>query len=276
MLARRRVNDLSANGRWSDASFMDFLTAAQTQLIRDILFPECRLTTATVPYIQEYQLPEIIAPGAVYLQGRLCVPTDIATMEGRQIGKWDQTGEGAVPPQPSGGPSGNIGRFSPKWTLATPSSFPEADSLDQCRWPVPSAAPWESGNRPACYVSGGYLGFVPAPSTGPVVINGTPVDNIDFRCVMTPPPIGDLNDTLWFPWSTRSPLAWRICVECAYSDETQISADRRNFAVQMYNQEKNQVRTDLQIFKEMGAPAGPKFNTGRRHWARGGFRRSWL
>jgi hypothetical protein len=252
---------------------LTFLNPALDQLLRDIQFPAARLLGSTCPNVGQYlDLPEIITPYRLYVQGRLCIPSDVATLEGHQIGKWDATGFGAAPPCGSGGPSGNIGQFAPKWSVVTPAAFPQANNLSACMWPAPDASPYHYTQPPRYFIEGGVLNIVPAPSQGPVIINGEAVPNIDFRAVIPHVLVTDLNDTLWFPKRCESALAWQLLIECSFSDGSQISAEQRNFAVQMYAQQKKDLRNEIKMLNELQAPSGPKINTGRRQWRRGGHR----
>ena len=270
-LARRRLNDPSSDGRYSNDDMLDFLSSACDQLMRDILFPDCHITTQTIPYVQAYQLPELLEIHAVYVQGLLCPPApNKDALEGNQILVFDDNpnfcGSGAAPPIGSDGPSGNTGQLSPKWTVQTPGTFPNANHFSDCVWPAPSTGPWQTQNRPQIYVEGGFLGIVPAPASGPVVINGEVQDNIDLRGVLPHEQVVDLDQNLWFPMSCRSPLAWRTVYECLFSDATQMGMQRATLANQQYEREKNQRRTDAKVYKNAFNIDQPKMITGRQYW----------
>lgn len=271
-LARRRINDPWQDGRYNTSDMLDFLTSACDQLMRDILFPECRVTFATTPNIQEYILPEIQDyPRAVYVSGQLCVPApDMSVLEGQALLIYDQSGMGGPPVPGGGGPSGNVGSFCPKWTIQTPQDFPGATELSQCQWPVPTTAPWSPYNRPMFYLNGGVIGFVGAPANGPAVINGEIQNNVDIRVVLPHPAVVDIEQPLWFPRSCRSPLANYIVAECRFSEETQQATSLGTLAMQRYTQEKNQRRTDVKVIKNAGHIDQPKMITGRRYGSQNG------
>ena len=149
-LARRRINDPWTDGRYNTSDMLDFLTAGCDQLMRDILFPECRVTFATVANIQEYQLPEVIDyPRAVYVDGRLCPPApSMDVLEGNALLYYDQRSMAGPPVRGGGGPSGNVGQYAPVWTTQTPAAFPAATELNQYVWPAPTTQPWSVCNRP--------------------------------------------------------------------------------------------------------------------------------
>jgi hypothetical protein len=270
--ARRRLNDPSSDGRYSDADMLDALSTVCDQLMRDILFPDCHVTTQTVPFVQAYQLPEFLEIHAVYIQGRLCPPVPSKdVLEGNQILVYDQGGgfqgsPAGAPPIGGAGPSGNTGVFCPKWTVQTPAAFPNANEFSDCLWPAPSTGPWQTQNRPMVAIEGGYLIIVPAPSTGPVVINGEVQDNIDIRGVLPHEQVTDIDQSLWFPKSCLSPLAWGIVQECLFSDATQMGMTRFSAANQKYTQEKNQRRTDAKVYKNAFSIDQPKMITGRQYW----------
>lgn len=253
---------------------MEFLASACQQLMRDILWPECRVTTATIPNLQKYQLPEIIDVIAVYLQGRLCIPTTKSIMEGNAIGKWDdgsiyQYGGPQYPPVPGNdGPQGNTGYYAPQWTVQTPAQYPQANTYGggYGSWPVPTGAPWNCGSRPSFYLEGGFIGFVPTPNAGPVIINGEVQNNIDIRCILPHPDVVDEEMNLWFPESCLSPLAWNMNEQMGYSDNSQTSMGRAQYAATKYEREKNQRRTDIKVYTNARNQDNPKMITGRQYW----------
>lgn len=268
-LARRRINDPWSDGRYNTSDMLDFLTAACDQMMRDILFPECRVTFATIPNMQEYQLPEIIDyPRAVYVDGRLCPPApSMDVLEGNALLYYDQRSMAGPPVRGGGGPSGNVGQYAPVWTTQTPASFPAATELNQCVWPAPTTQPWSVCNRPSFYMNGGFMGIVPAPNSGPNVINGEIPNNVDVRVVLAHPVVDDIEMTLWFPRSCRSALSHYIVAECRFSEETQGAMQLGTLAKQNYEREKNQRRSDVLVIKGAGSIDQPKMITGRQYRA---------
>jgi hypothetical protein len=299
-LARRWIDDPTTSGRWTTGDMLDELTSACKQLMRDILFPECRITTETYPNIQRYTLPEIIEIHAVYVQGQLAVPApSIDTLEGDQLQIWDQTSEqgygpsyaygstpwpyplppypGYTPPPPGppptfgpvpggAGPSGNTGAFAPKWTVQTPAMFPGGDEFSQYVWPAPITVPWQGGQRPRYAIEGGSILIVPAPATGPIIINGEIQNNLDIRCVIPHETVVDLDQNLWFPSNCASALARWIVADLLFADETQIGQARATLALQRYEREKNQQRTDANVYRGARSQNAPKVITGRQYW----------
>lgn len=263
---RDKVNDPLASGRYSNAQMLRWLTESSDQLMRDIGFPWCRFTTQTVPNVQTYQLPELVEPQRVYVQGRLYPTTERDTLEGVQIDQWDQSGYGAAPVLGSAAPSGSGGSFVPQWVVQTPASLPESNSFLPCV-PTTLTVPWHCGARPQSMFDSGYLMLIPAPANGPPIINGVPVDNLEVLAIATPDAVTDLNQVLWFPRSCVEVLAWHMTVQCAFSDETNISAERRNFAVQMYEKKMKERRVDVKRLTEGPGSFGANMDTGRRYWA---------
>ena len=266
-LARRRINDPDTDGRWSTADMLDFLSAGCDQLMRDILFPDCRITTPSVPNLQEYQLPDTLEIHAVYLDGRLCVPApDKDILEGNPTLYYDQRGMGPIPPAGSAGPLANQGSYVPRWTIQSPAAFPTANSFSTMVWPAPTANPWSTGQRPTFYVEGGFIGFVPAPSNGPPVINGVLENNIEIRCALPHEQVVDIEQPLWFPITCRSPLAQYVVAECRFSEATQISTALATQALQRYTKEMSQRRTDAKVFRNAHNMDQPRMITGRQYW----------
>lgn len=263
------MNDPEEDGRWSDETLMDFLTVSNDQLIRDIRFPEARFTTNTIPFVQAYQMPEIIEPTRLYVGGRIAIPTDRDTLEEVQTGDWDQSSqlEGGLPPLTgSAAPVGTTGCFAPQWTVATPAAFPAANSFNSFCWPAPETLGWSCGMRPKWFVDSGYIVIIPTPNAAPPLdALGNPTSNIELRALIPPDPITDINQVLWFPRSCVSPLAWHVVLQCAFSDATQITADQRNFAQQEFEKEKNQRRQDVALLFEAHGQNGIKFDTQRRY-----------
>lgn len=84
------VKDIAPDLSATDNKLLNFLDAAVRRMAKKILWPDCWMTTQTVPGQQEYQSLPVLQVNAVYVGGQLCTPTDRATLEGRQIGLYSQ------------------------------------------------------------------------------------------------------------------------------------------------------------------------------------------
>ena len=96
-------------GTYSDAALLSLLDLVCLDVITQVKFPFARISTPTVAGVGAYQLPETPiddGTGCVWLNGQLLVKTDIATLQGQQIGNFDSTGFGAANAN-SDGPAAN-------------------------------------------------------------------------------------------------------------------------------------------------------------------------
>jgi len=165
-LARSYLNDPSSAGRWSDATLINFYNIASQEVIRDVEFPESRVTTTTVANQQEYATPELITVYRVYLAGQLLTPTTLQVLEGHQSMDYDQNALSGYPVTTtqtpgSGGPPGTTGPYSPSWNVTPPAAYPVANAFGP---PVADAQMWGPNQRPRYYFRGGSIGIVPAPA----------------------------------------------------------------------------------------------------------------
>ena len=211
-LARQWLNDTATGSgqRWSDATLIVFLNQAQWKLMRDVLFPSARMSIPTVPNQQEYQTGTILQTDSVYVNGQLAVPSDIPTLEGHQIGLYDQGLRGGNPaPVPgSAAPPSTSGPYAPTWSSVTPQGYPVANWSG---WPAPDSVPACTGQRPRYYFRGGFIGLVPAPANSPPLdTNGNPIPNLVIDGVFLPPAIGSLADPMVFPNHFTEALGWSL------------------------------------------------------------------
>lgn len=271
-LARSLLNDVPPAGtRFSDQTLLNFEDTVSKEIMRDIRFPAARISTATIPNLQEYQLPEVMEIWTVYVNGQIVVPSDLKTLEGHQTQRYDQGflgGSNAQTPG-SGGPTGTAGTYTPKWNVQPPSPYPVTNNGT---WPAPDAEQWSSsGMRPRYYNRGGYIGLVPAPSAGAPVVNGIPQNNLVIDCVTTPDTLLNVTDPLWFPEIYKPALAFGIVMYAKFSDDSQNTKESRNFAQQKYQEQVGKLRMWAAGFKG-DAAEGPKYESNRPYYMRGGHR----
>ena len=274
-LARSLLNDVphAAGTRFSDPTLLNFLGTVQEEITRDVRFPAARISAGTQPNIQEYQLPDtVIEIFSVYVNGQLVVPSDLPTIEGHQIQVYDQGSLGGTNVQTagSGGPTGTAGTFTPRWNVQPPSAYPVTNN--GC-WPAPDAQTWSTGMRPRWYRRGGYLGIIPAPNSGPPVVNGIPQNNLVIDCVMLPDDPLNLTDLSWFPRLYKKALAMGIVYYAKFSDDTQSTKESRNEAKQSYMEQVGKLRMWAAGFKG-DAPDGPRYTSNRPFYERGGYKNS--
>jgi hypothetical protein len=273
-LAQSLLNDVPPAGggtRFSNQTYLTWLDEVSKEIMRDVRFPAARISTGTVPNLQEYQLPEVIEIWTVYVNGQIVVPSDLKVLEGHQTQNYDQGFLGGTNAQTpgSGGPTGTSGTYTPKWNVQPPAAYPITNN--GC-WPAPDAQQWSSsGMRPRYYNRGGYIGLVPAPSNPPPVVNGIPENNLVIDCIMTPDTIASLTDQLWYPQIYKRALAMGVVMFGKFSDDSQSTKESRNYAQQDYQAQVGKLRMWAAGFKG-DAAEGPKMETNRRFYEWGGFK----
>ncbi len=238
------------------------------------MFPPGRCQIYTAPNQQEYQIQGVlIRPDSVYLDGQLIVPVDsIATLEGQQIGFYDQGYRQSNPPpaaatEPyttgSGLPASTLGPFAPSWGTLTPQGYPISVYGS---WPAPSAEPSfprPLGQRARFYTRGGYIGITPAPANGPPVDpNGNPIPNFVVDGIFLPPNVTSIKSPMIFPDNFDQALAWANVLFGKFSDDTDKTSESRNFAQAMYKDSVIDCRMFVQSIKG-NATQGPKVSLSR-------------
>jgi hypothetical protein len=268
-LSRQTLNDLYAQ-RWSEPTILNFIDRASKKLMRDVLFPDARITTVSIANQQEYQLPYgVMRLDSVYLNGQLCSPTDRSTLEGHQIGLYDQGqfgGNQYTQVQPgSGGPPGTNSAYAPKWVVQPPTAFPV---MNWWGWPRPDAQSWGYSQAPRYYRRGGWIGFVPAPANPPNVVNGVVIPNICIDCCMLPDTVVQDNQLLWYPDHFCECLSWKVVEFAKFGDSNQQASDDRNYAMSQYTACMRDLR--MWVATEDGdAPEGPKVECARNFYLAG-------
>jgi hypothetical protein len=209
---------------------------SQQHLVQELLFPESRLTGLTVSDVQLYQLPDAHRLYRVYLNGQICVetPGGIDTLEGRQIGFYDTSGQGAQVVGSDAAQGGTVG--VPKWAVLTPQVAPYLQNLG-----APSLmAPTGVGMQLRYYRRGGSIGFVPAPSgAAEMTIDG----------VFVPATIAATSQDLAVPQYFYDALVWYTIMMMKFADDTSSTQDQRNFAEQKYQSHLKALRTTIRQYK---------------------------
>ncbi|MGH7745687.1 MAG: hypothetical protein ACREQ5_12995 [Candidatus Dormibacteria bacterium] len=259
---RSLINDPSSQGRWSDATLINFYNQAQQCLLRDVRFPQSRAIGSTVSNQQEYPIPDIIEIYRVYLAGQLAVVTTLETIEGAQVQLWDQgfnTGvQQQAPPSGSGGPPGVVPGFSPSWIVQQSEQYPFQNVWGT---PAPDAQAWAAGQRPRYYLRGGSLGLVPTPGN---------IVSLVIDCLRVLPDSAHLTDESFFPLNFREALAWKMAEFAQFSDADSSAAGRAQYAMQKYEQRMKQHREDIERMNGI-EPRMPKFFSRRNLLRQGQF-----
>ena len=221
-----------SGGRWSDANLASIISMGQQDLMQKTLFPESRLTQTASGTQQLFSLPETYALYRVYVNGQIAVPIsgNIDTLEGDQLGFFDQMGQG-VQVTGSDGPVGNTGTASPTWTIQTPQSYPFISDWGS---PAPQTGPSVIGQRPRYYRRGGAVGFVPQIAN---------TATIDIDAVLVPAIFSSPTTALLVPTNYMSCLAWYTVMIARQADDTQSSPAQVQFAMGMFDSTLKELRT---------------------------------
>jgi hypothetical protein len=218
-------------GRWTDSNVLSIVDMAQKHAVQELLFPESRLTFITTT-AQYNPLPDTHRLYRVYLNGRIIVetPGNIATLEGRQIGLYDNTGTGVEWPG-TDGPLGGGGSGQPQWVVQTPLTYPFLGAWGS---PAPMTQPSFIGQRARYYRRGGGIGITPAQAAG---------SHITIDGVFVPPTLASPTDQLEVPSNYLDYLAWYTVLLMKFADDTQATQDQRNFAEGKAQEHLRKLRT---------------------------------
>ena len=217
---------------------LSLLDMVQQHLVQELLFPESRLVGTTIANTQAYFLPDCHRIYRVYLNGQIIVevPGGIDTLEGRQIGLYDQTAQGS-PVAGSDAPPGSGGVAQPHWTTQTPSAYPYISSYGA---PAPLTQPSFIGSMPRYYRRDGEIGITPAPAgAGSLVVDG----------VFCPPTLTTTVQTLTVPQYFYDALTWYTVMMMKFADDTSSTQDQRNFAETKYQEHLKKLRTTVRQYR---------------------------
>lgn len=254
---RVQLNDPSAQGRWSNGSLTTLTDRASKMLSRDIYFPEARWVIPTIANQQEYQIdPAVIETLRVYLNGQLLTPTTLQLLEGHQTGLYDQSGNG-VPPAGGGGPPGDTGVYTPQVWAQQPATFPVPNGQMGLS---PNGTAWYPGRRPAYYWRGGFLGIVPAPASAGSLIT--------LDAIIQVPTLKALGDITEFPSICLDALVWKACELAMFADNSNSSAEARNYCASQYDREMRKLRT-WNRRRDGDRPRTPTLRTNRSSYITG-------
>jgi hypothetical protein len=227
-LLRQMLSDTSStSGRWKDPTLLNFIDRANKRVVHDVLFPDSRIFTSTQINVQEYPIPWLLLKVyAIYVAGQLIIPSDLPTLEGRQIGVYSSDfNPAALVTVGSGAPPGTQGPMAPRWMTQTPLTYP-VDGIRTCP-PAPDTQPWWCGQRPRYYWRGGSLGIVPSPAnTVPVIIT--------IDCVRQPDTITSADDEMTTPENFMDTIVEDALRRAKYGDDGSRSERQMTIAQQNY------------------------------------------
>jgi hypothetical protein len=220
-LLEETLSDTTGN-RWSKDTLYNFIDRSNKRLVRDTWFPDSRITFSTVADYQVYQIPLLLKTYRVYVAGQLAVPTDVPTLEGKQIWMWDESAvNGQAPLVGSDAPPGTLGPYAPQWAVQTPLSYPVANG--QWEFPAPDAQPWNQFERPRYYFRGGYVGLVPPPAN---------VVEVCIDCVRQPDTISADGQNLTTPENYLDAIVWGAVEFALFGDRDPASIQYLQLATQ--------------------------------------------
>lgn len=252
--------DTSLSGRFSNNVLLQWIDSANKRLVGETLFPDSRIEQPTVANVQLYQFPLMLKSDVFYVGGQIVVPSDKATLEGRQINVYDSSGDGSQLPAPYADVPSNSssGIAAPAWTVTSPLSYPTT----QGQWitPKPDAEPWYCGSPPRLYWKGGWLGLVPIPG------NDDPVTTIAIEGVRQPDTIDALDIAMTTPENYKDAIVWGAIAWAKFADAGQLSE------AQCTRAENNYIRERRRLIEWRGLYPGeqrdgPKVNTLRPMYA---------
>lgn len=215
--ARYLVDEPSPQGRFADAEMINYVNMATIQTMLKVEWPEATYWWITDgvqggQYL-ELQLPEMYSVQRVYVAGQLAVPTDIPTLEGDQIGEYQQYGS----------------TMSPAWTQAPFTGYPVANFQSS---PAFASLPYFQGQRPGFYFRGGALGLVPPPTSGvKVSIDVFPAPNV----------LAQYTDYTFFPQMFKEALAYKTLQYAYFADQTDEGNSRSTQAAKGFEMQMTEI-----------------------------------
>jgi hypothetical protein len=164
----------------------------------------------------------------VYLNAQPLIPTDsdLNTLQGNQIGLYDQTAtQGPVQAAGGDGPPGQTGAYMPQWVAAAPQAYPYPNY--QLGVGAPTGLPYQPGDRGRYYWRGGEVGIVSPPAgTGETLV---------IEGILIVPTLTALTQTTYYPDTWALAIAWKICEFAKFSDDSDRAAEARNYAATQYD-----------------------------------------
>lgn len=225
------------NGRWSQADVATLMNEQRNYVAMLIHWPDATWTNTLTGQQQEFTLPEILQIDRVYLAGQPIVPISPPALEGTDIEFYDQS---AV-------------NNTPQWLTQPYAGYPVTNN--QYGYPIGMTPSFTSGRRPAYYMRGGNIGFVPPPANAYLIqIDGVGV----------PPLLVNEGDVDIFPSFFKHYLAWRAAVVAGISDRANEFMAAANS--QAAEWEKQIISWGRNLQKNR--PKGPRFIAYRHFYSR--------
>ena len=251
-------------GTYSDAALCGQLDLVCLDIMDRVKFPFASISTPTIANQQIYVLPETpLDDGnmSVYLNGQLLTKTSRMTLQGQEIGYFDQRGQGTQAPG-AAGPTYNAGMYTPLWLVQPPTVFPIANAQGS----RPFAGPWGGyGYPPRYFLEGGNLVIVPAPSmSAPLDPFENPIPNLTIYMAISnaylgpytwngtytqPKTLTSGGDRIWFPNNFKNALVWNLVHRIAQADNTQMSEAAKQTASQEARDQVSELRFWAESYK---------------------------
>ena len=231
---RSLINTPGTNSnRWPESQLIAHVDRAQKSAVARVRFPDSRLSLTTTNTNQEYTMPDTHRIHRVYVNGQICAetPGNIDTIEGKQILYNDQTGQGALSTGSGAAPGGT--QYLPQWAIQTPTAYPYANSFGP---PAPMSQPYYPGQSPRYYRRGGWIGFIPAPTSGAI---------LTIDCVLVPATLTGDSQVLAVPDNFADFIDAFVVHKCLMADRDPVA---RQIAMDYFNIAEQQIK-ELRTWK---------------------------
>jgi hypothetical protein len=154
---RDNLNEPDVNGRFSSALITRYMNRAQMKVALAVWWPVGVVPGTWNSNAENPLIEDMLSILRVDVNGQLCVPTSVETMEGQPLEMYDQSGTGQ----------------KPEWLALdqapypSPATYPVTQTQGVQGFPVPQQPGFPI--RPVYYIRGANIGIVPLPASGSTV-----------------------------------------------------------------------------------------------------------